>query len=67
MQAAIPFDDEELEYISRLNAAADVEFLQQELPWLPPGSLRTLQVVLHCLAFTHCAPAETCIAIDLFH
>lgn len=39
-----PFDEEELAYISRLDAAADVEFLQKELPWLPEGSLRTLQV-----------------------
>ena len=63
MQAAIPFDDEELEYISRLDAAADADFLRQELPWLPLGSLRTLQVLLHCLASTHNTPAETRIAI----
>ena len=44
LQAKIPFNEEELNYIAGLNAEADVEFLRQELPWLPEGSLRTLQV-----------------------
>ena len=43
-QALIPFDEEELEYISQLDPAADVAFLRKELPWLPEGSLRTLEV-----------------------
>lgn len=42
----IPFDEEELAYILRLDAAKDVEFLRRVLPWLPEGSLRTLQVRL---------------------
>lgn len=48
MQAKIPFDEEELRYISGLDADSDVQFLRQELPWLPEGSLRTLQVSRIC-------------------
>ena len=48
LQAKIPFDDEELQYIAGLDAYSDVQFLRQELPWLPEGSLRTLQVCRLC-------------------
>ena len=54
-QAKIPFDEEELAYIASLDAAADAAFLEQELPWLSEGSLRTLQVlhlIIH-IAISH--------------
>ena len=40
----MPFTEEELAYIARLDAAADVALLQQQLPSLRVESLRTLQV-----------------------
>lgn len=40
----MPFTQEELAYIERLDAAADVALLQQQLPSLRVESLRTLQV-----------------------
>lgn len=43
-QAMIPFNEEELEYIERLDPAADVELLRRHLPMLPVGCLRTLHV-----------------------
>ena len=43
-QAMMPFTQEELAYIQRLDAAADVALLQQQLPSLRVESLRTLQV-----------------------
>ena len=46
LQAKIPFDQAELEYIASLDPNADVLFLQQELPWIPEGSLRILQASL---------------------
>jgi hypothetical protein len=54
-QAKIPFDEEELAYIASLDAEADAAFLEQELPWLSEGSLRTLQVAT--LLLTRCAKA----------
>ena len=44
MQAMIPFDDEELEYIARLDARADAELLRRELPSLRDSCLRTMEV-----------------------
>ncbi len=40
----IPFDDEELEYIARLDARADAELLRRELPSLRDSCLRTMEV-----------------------
>ena len=40
----IPFDDEELAYISALDPAADVELLRRELPNLRASCLRTMEV-----------------------
>ena len=40
----IPFDDEELAYIARLDAGADAAHLRAELPGLREASLRTLAV-----------------------
>lgn len=48
MQAKVPFDEVELQYIAELDASADSLFLQQELPWIPEGSLHILQVSLLC-------------------
>ena len=44
VQAKIPFDAHELDYIESLDPDADVAFLKRELPWIPDGSLRILQV-----------------------
>ncbi|KAK9843965.1 hypothetical protein WJX81_000600 [Elliptochloris bilobata] len=43
-QAMIPFDEEELDYIARLDPEADAALLRAELPGLRDGSLRTLAV-----------------------
>ena len=43
-QAMIPFDDEELEYIARLDARADADLLRRELPSLRDSCLRTMEV-----------------------
>jgi hypothetical protein len=40
----IPFGEEELAYIARLDAAYDIKLLRQELPSLRDESLRTLEV-----------------------
>lgn len=40
----IPFDEEELDYIARLDADADAALLRAELPGLREASLRTLAV-----------------------
>lgn len=40
----MPFSEEELDYIARLDAAADKELLRRELPSLREESLRTLEV-----------------------
>ncbi len=40
----IPFDDEELEYIARLDARADADLLRRELPSLRDSCLRTMEV-----------------------
>jgi len=44
LQAMIPFDDEELAYIARLDADADAAHLRAELPGIREASLRTLAV-----------------------
>ncbi len=51
----IPFDEEELEYIERLDPAADIELLRRNLPMLPMGCLRTLEVATTLLK--RCAAA----------
>ena len=40
----IPFDEDELAYIARLDPEADCELLRQELPWLRDECLRTLTI-----------------------
>lgn len=54
-QAMIPFSEDELDYIARLDAAADKELLRQELPSLREESLRTLEVATTLLQ--RCAAA----------
>lgn len=54
-QAMMPFSPEELDYIAKLDADADVELLQQQLPCLRVESLRTLQVATALLK--RCAAA----------
>ena len=44
MQASMPFDEAELEYVRRLEPKEDVELLRRELPALREESLRTLEV-----------------------
>lgn len=51
----MPFTEEELAYIGRLDAEADAALLQQQLPCLRVESLRTLQVATTLLK--HCAAA----------
>ena len=65
LQAKIPFDEEELQYIAGLDADSDVQFLRQELPWLPEGSLRTLQV--RPPPKTYHKAAITCLAALICH
>ena len=55
MQAMMPFTEEELAYIDRLDAQADVDLLRQQLPCLRVESLRTLQVATTLLQ--RCAAA----------
>ncbi len=56
-QAMMPFSEEELDYIARLDAAADKELLRRELPSLREESLRTLEVAT--LLLQRCAAAGT--------
>lgn len=44
LQAMIPFSEEELAYIEKLNPEADCDLLRRELPWLRKECLRTLTV-----------------------
>ncbi len=55
MQAMIPFSEDELEYIARLDAEADMDLLRRELPSLREESLRTLQVAT--ILLQRCAAA----------
>ncbi|CAL8468513.1 g8053 [Coccomyxa elongata] len=59
-QAMMPFSEEELDYISRLDAAADKELLRRELPSLREESLRTLEVAT--LLLQRCAAAGLTLA-----
>ncbi len=54
-QAMIPFSEDELEYIARLDAEADMDLLRRELPSLREESLRTLQVAT--ILLQRCAAA----------
>lgn len=54
-QAMLPFDKEELEYISKLDAKADVELLRKELPDIHESSFRILE--LATLLLQECAAA----------
>ena len=55
MQAMIPFSVDELEYIARLDAEADMDLLRRELPSLREEALRTLQVAT--ILLQRCAAA----------
>eukprot|EP00879_Flechtneria_rotunda_P003896 GHRR01004136.1.p1 GENE.GHRR01004136.1~~GHRR01004136.1.p1 ORF type:complete len:856 (+),score=330.29 GHRR01004136.1:2389-4956(+) len=59
-QACLPFDEEELAYISRFDVAADIALLQQELPNLRPECLRVLEVATTFLK--RCAAAGLTLA-----
>jgi hypothetical protein len=56
----IPFSEDELDYIARLDAAADKDLLRRELPSLREESLRTLEVATMLLK--RCAAAGACSA-----
>ena len=49
----IPFDEEELAYIAKLDPEADCELLRRELPWLRDECLRTLTVATTVLKVRH--------------
>lgn len=59
-QACLPFDDDELAYIARLDVAADIALLQRELPNLRPECLRVLEVATTLLQ--RCAAAGLTLA-----
>ena len=65
-QAMIPFSEDELEYIARLDAEADMDLLRRELPSLREESLRTLQVATillqRCAAAGVASPPSLCLA-----
>ncbi|KAK9844154.1 hypothetical protein WJX81_006193 [Elliptochloris bilobata] len=58
--AMIPFSDEELAYIARLDVAADIALLRAELPSLHQGCLRVLEVSTSLLQ--RCAAAGLSLA-----
>ena len=58
----IPFSEDELEYIARLDAAADMDLLRRELPSLREESLRTLQVATILLQRCAAAGDPSCTA-----
>ena len=58
----IPFSEDELEYIARLDARADMDLLRRELPSLREESLRTLQVATILLQRCATAGDPSCIA-----
>jgi hypothetical protein len=64
MQAMIPFSDDELNYIARLDAEADMDLLRRELPSLREECLRTLQVAT--ILLQRCAAAGACSLADNF-
>eukprot|EP00884_Botryococcus_braunii_P017565 jgi/Botrbrau1/4492/Bobra.0220s0026.1 len=59
-QSMIPFDEEELAYIRRLDAAADIQMLREELPVLRDECLCVLEVATRLLK--SCAAAGLCLA-----
>ena len=54
-QAMIPFDEEELAYVSALDPDADVELLRRELPSMRDSCLRTLEVSTTLLKASACS------------
>ena len=44
VQAMLPFSQEVLDYIERLDPEADCELLRSELPWLKEAALHTLYI-----------------------
>jgi len=54
-QAMLPFSEEELAYIKRIDIEADKELLRKELPNLRPECLRVLEI--STLLLKHCAEA----------
>ena len=58
----IPFSEDELDYIARLDAEADMDLLRRELPSLREESLRTLQVAT--ILLQRCAAAGVRSIID---
>ncbi|KAF5832392.1 phosphatidylinositol 3 and 4-kinase-domain-containing protein [Dunaliella salina] len=54
-QAMLPFSEEELAYIKRIDIEADKEILRKELPNLRPECLRVLEI--STLLLKHCADA----------
>lgn len=54
-QAMMPFEEEDLQYIARLNPKADSELLRRELPGIHEGSLRVME--LATLLLQECAAA----------
>lgn len=58
-QAMLPFDEEELDYIARLDIEADKMLLRQELPVLRVECLRTLEVAT--ILLKKCAKAGLCL------
>eukprot|EP00899_Mesostigma_viride_P016436 jgi/Mesvir1/24794/Mv22046-RA.1 len=43
-QASLPFSREELDFIASINVAEDIAMLRREVPMLPEGSLRMLEI-----------------------
>lgn len=61
----IPFSEDELEYIARLDAEADMDLLRRELPSLREESLRTLQVAT--ILLQRCAAAGVLCCLTRHH
>uniref|UniRef100_A0A2P2L7E5 1-phosphatidylinositol 4-kinase n=1 Tax=Rhizophora mucronata TaxID=61149 RepID=A0A2P2L7E5_RHIMU len=59
-QASIPFSDDELEYIEKLNPAKDCEMLRAELPMIHEACLRVL--VLCTIFLKEAAASGLCLA-----
>ena len=62
----IPFSEDELEYIARLDAEADMDLLRRELPSLREESLRTLQVATILLQRCAAAGVASLLSPSLF-
>ena len=63
----IPFSEDELDYIARLDAEADMDLLRRELPSLREESLRTLQVATILLQRCAAAGDPYCTALSCPH